>query len=96
MRRPARSVQGAHFRRHQSLVAMAEAGEQRIARLRVDDPEATQRLHMDENVLGAFAAREEAKAPVPVEPFDDDDLKAADAVDRGARPLRLGPVAIGR
>ena len=47
---------------------------------------------MDENILGAVAARDKAKAPHPVEPFDDDDFKAGFRRDlhMGAGQLLLG------
>src|SRR5579883_736228 len=82
----------AHFRRHQALRTAAEADEQAIARLQFGDPVTAQRLHMDENVLGAFAARQEAEAAHPVEPFDDADLIAARRrdLDMGAGRLQLG------
>ena len=45
---------------------------------------------MDENVLGALAAGEEAEAAGAVEPLDDDDLERADGACLRAGARRAG------
>ena len=83
-----RAVERPHLGRHQSLRSRTKPGEHAVARLGVDEAIAAQRLHMDENVFGALAAGEEAEAPGPVEPFDDDDLECADRACLRARARR--------
>src|SRR6516165_10391747 len=67
------AVERPHLGRHQPLRPRTEPRQHGVARLRVDEAVPAQRLHVDKDVLRALAAREEAKAAGPVEPFDDDD-----------------------
>ena len=77
-RMSAAAVERPHFRGEQAFGARTETRQHRVARLRVGEAVTPQRLHMDEDVLGALAAGQEAEAARAVEPFDDDDLEAAD------------------
>ena len=65
-----------------------ESSQHAVARLGVDEAIAAQRLHMDENVLGALAAGEKAEAAGAIEPLDDDNLEAADRAGPGVAGVR--------
>ena len=82
------AIERTHLGRHEPLRARTEPRQHAVARLWVDEAIAPQRLHVDEYVLGALAAGEKAEAAGAVEPFDDDDLEAADRADLGAQPRR--------
>src|SRR5262245_2793110 len=56
---------------HQALVAVAEADQHALAGAQLGDTVAAQRFHMNEDVLGALAASQEAEALGAVEPLDD-------------------------
>src|SRR5690606_13014474 len=63
--RSVRSRQGAYvgmnFGSHKALVAMAEPHQHHLARTQLGDAVAAQRLHVDEDVLGALAAGQETE-----------------------------------
>src|SRR5580704_7369315 len=86
--RELRTVERPHLGRHQSLRPRTKPRQHAVARLRVDEAIAAQSLHMDENVFGALATGEEAEAPGPIEPLDDDDLECADRTRVRARARR--------
>lgn len=65
------------FSRHQPLGARPEPHKQAFARFEIRDAETPQRLHMDENIFRPLPARDEAKAPRAIEPFDDHDFEPA-------------------
>ena len=65
-----------------------EARQHGVARLGIGEAVAPQRLHVDEDVLGALAARQEAEAARAIEPLDDDDLERADRGRLRARARR--------
>ena len=70
-----------------------ETRQQAVAGLEVGDAVAAQGFHVDENVFRALAARQEAEALDAVEPFDHDDLEAADgsATRHGCAPSAIAP-----
>jgi transposase len=82
------ALKRAHFRRHQALRPRAESRQQTVARFDIGKAVAAQRLHMNEYILGAFAARQEAKSANAIEPFHDDDLEAADLGHLNMGPRR--------
>ena len=90
--RPAvRAAVGAHFGRHQALRAGPEAHQHGLAGPQLGEAEAAQRLHVHEDVRRALAARQEAEAAQPVEPFHHGPLEPAGRRHRdvGARRRQL-------
>jgi hypothetical protein len=80
-----------HFCSHEALWSGPKARQKAVARLHVSKPIAAERLHMDEYILGPFAARQETKAPNAIEPLDDHNFEAANVGDlnMGARRTQL-------
>ena len=74
-----RAVERPHFGGERDPWARTEADQHGVAGLRIGEAVAAQRLHMDEDVFGAFAPGQEPEAARAVEPLDDDDLEAADS-----------------
>src|ERR1044072_649668 len=58
----------AHFGGHHALRAGSKAHQHGLARPKLGDAVAAQRLHVDENVPRGVAAGDEAEAAQPVEP----------------------------
>src|SRR5262245_58988891 len=61
---------GPHLGRHQTLWARSEPHQHSLARAELRNPVATQGFHVHEDVWGSFTARQEAKTPQTIEPFD--------------------------
>ena len=68
--RAERAALGADLGRHQPLGAGSEAHQHELAGPQFGQAEAAQRFHMHENIRRPLAAREEAEAAKPIEPFD--------------------------
>ena len=74
------------FRSGQALRAAPETDQHDLAGTQLGDAEATEGFHMDKNVLGAFAARQETEALGSVEPFHQSALEPALGRHSGMRP----------
>ena len=66
---PCGAPSGTHLGGHQSLRPGSKAHQHVLPRPQLGQPEAAQRLHVDENIGRALAAREEAETAQPIEPL---------------------------
>ena len=80
-----------HLDGHKAFGARAKTDQDAFSRLQLGKPAAAQGLHVDEDVLRAFALRKKPKAARPVEPFNNRDMKGTrlDLANEGARQRSL-------